>query len=515
MSGSIETQDDATRYPELVFGIIGAIGTDSDKIVGALDHALKQVRYRQITIRLIDGLRQLEKWKGIATEPLDLRYTSHMDAGDEFRELLGREDALALIGAASIAGERAKITKERNKPAARTAYVLRSLKRPEEVSTLKSLYGRNVFTIAAYSPKSKRSERLAIKIAKSKNASRTADIQAIANRLIDRDEAGLQKKFGQNIREAFPISDFFVDADSPKLQQQITRIVELIFGNTFHTPTRDEFGMFHAWADSLRSASLGRQVGAAICTEAGDLLATGCNEVPKAHGGLYWSDDDPDERDHRRGEDSNDVIKNEILTDVLKRMKDGKWLNDEKSGKPVSELLGEALADTSPTSLKKATLMGITEYGRMVHAEMAALMQAARLGIPVQNAVLFCTTFPCHNCTKHIVAAGISRLTFIEPYPKSRAPELHGDSIAVEADADDKNHVSFKSFVGVSPRLYFSLFSVGDLVRKEGSRVKEWRGEDASPRLAETPFAYLPSEAEMLALFDKLLKQTNLSVMES
>jgi len=74
-------------------------------------------------------------------------------------------------------------------------------------------------------------------------------------------------QIGQNIREAFPSSDFFVDADSSKLQQQITRIVELIFGDTFHTPTRDEFGIFHAWADSLRSASLGRQVGAAICTK--------------------------------------------------------------------------------------------------------------------------------------------------------------------------------------------------------------------------------------------------------
>ena len=50
-------------------------------------------------------------------------------------------------------------------------------------------------------------------------------IETIAKELIDRDEAELQEKFGQNIREAFPSSDFFVDADSSKLQQQITRIV--------------------------------------------------------------------------------------------------------------------------------------------------------------------------------------------------------------------------------------------------------------------------------------------------
>jgi cytidine deaminase len=515
MSNSIETQPDAIKCPELVFGIIGAVGTDSDKILDALAYALKQVRYTQINIRLIDGLRQLEKWKNIATEPLDDRYTSHMNAGNEFRKLLGRNDALALIGAANIAAERTKITEKASNPAARTAYVLRSLKRPEEVSTLRAIYGRNFYTLAAYSPKSKRSERLATKIAESRSTGKSIGTVTKANELIDRDEAELQEKFGQNIREAFPSSDFFVDAEGSKLQQQIARIVELIFGNTFHTPTRDEFGMFHAWADSLRSASLGRQVGAAICTNAGELLATGCNEVPKAHGGLYWSDDDPDERDHKRGEDSNDLIKNEMLADILRRMKEGKWLNNQKSRKPVNKLLDEALADTSPMSLRKATLMGITEYGRMVHAEMAALMQAARLGISVQDAVLFCTTFPCHNCTKHIVAAGISRLVFIEPYPKSRAFELHGDSIALEADADDRNHVSFNSFVGVSPQQYFSLFSVGDLARKEGSKVKKWRPEDASPKLTETPFAYLSRESEALGTFDKLLQRSNLNLTES
>jgi cytidine deaminase len=347
MSDAIETQANAIKHPELVFGLIGAVGTDSDKILDALDRALKQVRYKLITIRVIDGLRQLEKWRNIATEPLDARYTSHMNAGNEFRELLDRGDALALIGAASIAKERSKITEATSKPAPRTAYVLRSLKRPEEVSTLRNIYGQNFFILAAYSPKSKRSHRLATNIAESRRTAISLGIETTANELIERDEAEIQNRFGQNIREAFPSSDFFVDADSSKLPQQITRIVELIFGNTFHTPTRDEFGMFHAWADSLRSASLGRQVGAAICTKAGDLLATGCNEVPKAHGGLYWSDDDPDERDHNLGEDSNDVIKNEILADVLCRMKEGRWLNKEKSRKSVNKLLDEALADTS------------------------------------------------------------------------------------------------------------------------------------------------------------------------
>ena len=68
----------------------------------------------------------------------------------------------------------------------------------------------------------------------------------------------------------------------------------------------------------------------------------------------------------------------------------------------------------------------ITEYGRMVHAEMNAIADAARLGRPVAGATLYVTTFPCHNCAKHIIASGIARVVFIEPYAKSRAELLYG-----------------------------------------------------------------------------------------
>jgi deoxycytidylate deaminase len=77
--------------------------------------------------------------------------------------------------------------------------------------------------------------------------------------------------------------------------------------------------------------------------------------------------------------------------------------------------------------------MNVIEFGRAVHAEMAALMDSARRGVPVKNATLYCTTFPCHLCARHIVAAGIRRVVYIEPYPKSLAAQLYPDSIAVES----------------------------------------------------------------------------------
>jgi cytidine deaminase len=98
--------------------------------------------------------------------------------------------------------------------------------------------------------------------------------------------------------------------------------VELLFGCDYHTPTRDEYGMFHAHAAALRSSSLARQVGAAITTEEGDIVAVGTNEVPKAGGGLYWFGDRPDRRDHILGVDPSDELRRELVAapcNVFKR----------------------------------------------------------------------------------------------------------------------------------------------------------------------------------------------------
>ena len=69
--------------------------------------------------------------------------------------------------------------------------------------------------------------------------------------------------------------------------------------------------------------------------------------------------------------------------------------------------------------------MDLIEFSRTVHAEMAAIVDAARRGVSVQDCNLYTTTFPCHECAKHIVAAGIRRVVYIEPYPKSQALSLH------------------------------------------------------------------------------------------
>src|SRR5690554_7068769 len=44
---------------------------------------------------------------------------------------------------------------------------------------------------------------------------------------------------------------------------------------------------------------------------------------------------------------------------------------------------------------------------------LSAISDAARNGLKIKEAVLYCTTFPCHICAKHIIAAGIRRVVYI------------------------------------------------------------------------------------------------------
>lgn len=52
-----------------------------------------------------------------------------------------------------------------------------------------------------------------------------------------------------------------------------------------------------------------------------------------------------------------------------------------------------------------------------VHAEQNAIIQAARLGVNISGATLFCTHQPCVICAKMIINAGISRVVYRHGYP--------------------------------------------------------------------------------------------------
>jgi deoxycytidylate deaminase len=278
--------------------------------------------------------------------------------------------------------------------------------------------------------------------------------------------------------------------------------------------------MFLAAAASARSAQFGRQVGASIVNRDDDLVAVGCNDVPRPGGGLYWFGDKNPEpcRDHERTDpvDSNDEekqgIEQDILSNVQRSVDEALKKASEQIEEAHLEIVRNCLNKVLPrkgTLLKGTRLSDITEFGRAVHAEMDALTTCERTGTSVKGGTLFTTTFPCHTCTRHIIAAGITRVVYIEPYPKSRAVVLHGDAIRLAnagdkfnpaSNDDDEWKVPFVPFVGIGPRRFFDLFSMElssgyVMERKIDGRAIEWdRSDNRGPRIPMIAASYLDRE---------------------
>jgi len=59
-----------------------------------------------------------------------------------------------------------------------------------------------------------------------------------------------------------------------------------------------------------------------------------------------------------------------------------------------------------------------------IHAEQNAILQAARLGLALKGATLYCTHQPCVICSKMIVNAGIKKVWYKNPYPDEFAVRI-------------------------------------------------------------------------------------------
>ena len=200
-----------------------------------------------------------------------------------------------------------------------------------------------------------------------------------------------------------------------------------------------------------------------------------------------------------KGIDPNEQEQREILRDLVERLRIGDFLSEKTKqiGNDAAIVLNWIdRSDGSEGPLANARVMDLTEYGRVVHAEMLAICESARLGRSVKGSVLYCTTFPCHNCTKHILAAGISKVVFLEPYPKSQAKKLHGDEIQIKSEIDRK--VAFMPFLGISPYRYRDLFAKGRRKTSSGQADKWFRGEP-KPMLDVVFPSYPQNEAWALA----------------
>lgn len=385
-------------------------------------------------------------------------------------------------------------------PIPRQAYIIRQIKRPEEVRLLRRVYGRQFILVAAYAPQDLRIRRIADRERRSRGGLISeVDAQNLSNTLVMQDAKETLDPHGQNVGDAFPLGDVFIDATSRHTaEEMIRRFVNALFGSNEVTPTHDEYGMYMAKSASLRSSDLSRQVGSAIFRQSGEVISLGCNEVPRAGGGTYWTGDMLDARDFVAGHDPNEAQKVEILVDLLDRLQKGGHLSEALSQlKDPNEIGKHLLEEGAISSVSQSRVMDLLEFGRIIHSEMSALCDAARKGISVQDAVLYCTTFPCHICTKHIIAAEIKEVVFLEPYPKSYATELHRDAIVVDPN-EKTDKVVFRPFIGVSPYRYRDLFEKGRR-KYSGGLAQKWNLGTRRPMIEVYFPSYFKAEAAIVS----------------
>ena len=152
--------------------------------------------------------------------------------------------------------------------------------------------------------------------------------------------------------------------------------------------------------------------------------------MPKYGGNLY-TENDVDSSDHRcinksGGKCFNDEEKNELTQLIINQLIDKKIIDKGKIDE-ANKVLGDS------------RIRDLIEFSRAVHAEMHAIINATqKSGSEIIGGKLFCTTYPCHNCARHIVASGIKEVYFIEPYKKSLALKLHSDSITERFNTENR-----------------------------------------------------------------------------
>lgn len=494
--------------PELVFGLCSPIGTGNQKIIDLIKVGLLKYKYGCVQFKVTSLMKAVKlKDYELKDSPVEERYDTHIKYANKLREIFEYPSVLSMLCCGALRAYRRKEGGDPDSYMPGKAYIFDQFKRKEEIELLRQVYGRLFIQISIYSDKELRMERLSEKIASDHSISRpTNDHENDARGLIIRDEDEEDVPSGQKLKDTFPLADLFVNIDDVEAAEKVVdRFLQSLFGSNKISPTREEYGMYIAKSAALRSLDLSRQVGAAIFSTRGEVISLGCNEVPKAGGGTYWSGDRPDYRDFVLEKDENERIKHSLLADIVRRLHDRKLIKEGKEVESVVELVIEE-AKKKGSVLRDAQLMDLLEFGRIIHAEMSAISDAARLGLAVGDAVLYCTTFPCHICAKHIVSSGIKKVFFIEPYPKSYAEQLHKDSIVIKAGNYDGHKTQFSPFIGISPFRFRELFERGK--RKDAAGAfSEWMYDKPQPIVRYTVATYLQNEAAMTKIFEMKLTE--------
>lgn len=484
-------------YPfEIIIGIAAPLGTDRKTFLDTLEMKLKERKYVVKKISITEELINFTE-KNTA---ISFKYFVKMEVCNELRKKYSNGFLMGLVIN--------KIRELRNDGEDKVVYIIDQIKNLDEYNILSHVYGLNFLQISLFSNEQSRfnnlrtifkqdsvqnlqnykyvlneikffneeANREILELVKNKNKDITTNFQKyilpdVTHNLIKKDFTEMeseQESNGQQVSKLFHLSHYFFNLDNTQIQinKEIKKFLSLVEGNNKEYPTQDEFGMSLAFQVSVRSNfPNNRHIGAAIISPYGEVISVASIRAP-------CSSSNTTLHDQSQIQDGYKIYKDKIE----------KWKNFLKSEDLTNNLKPEELNTLKDIStFFKESL----DFHPCTHAEIAAIIDAAKLGISVRDASLYTTTFPCHLCAKEIINAGFSKVIYLEAYPKSKNKELYPKLIDFDPTYSS-SLLPFSFYSGVGPKRFMYVYST-----KNKKKVTEY-----PPLLAYERSAYYNQKEE-------------------
>ncbi|RTY67130.1 hypothetical protein [Flavobacterium sp. LB2P53] len=245
-----------------------------------------------------------------------------------------------------------------------------------------------------------------------------------------------EKDHGATTIEKEKISNTFLTRE-----EQLMKLVSLIYQPGLITPSASERNMQIAYTAKLNSGCISRQVGAVITDKNFIAKSIGWNDVAKGHTPCNLRNVE----DYFNGDIVNSVHYSEFEKGNITSTSDYKYKDTSVSN------FKDAIVDyfEEDYKLKKDELNGKNcsfcfksihnhyegesnqVHTRSLHAEENAMLQLTKSGgLGVENGILFTTASPCELCSKKAYQLGIRIIFYIDPYPGIAVDQiLHGGRI--------------------------------------------------------------------------------------
>lgn len=248
--------------------------------------------------------------------------------------------------------------------------IIDGIRNPYEVEELRKL--KNFFLISVDAPKQVRFERMVVRNRESDPLTYEGFLK-----IDSKDKGEGEESFGQGVEKCMSVSDYQIN-NSGTLEEVSEKLEEIYdsIERKIPRPTWDEYFMEICRAVAKRATCNRGRSGCVIAKDK-QILVTGYVGSPK---GLPHCDE------------VGHLFQEVVHTDGTKRM----------------------------------------HCIRTTHAEQNAICQAAKLGIAINGATLYCKMTPCSVCAKMIINAGIKRVVCEKKYHAGKESEEMFKTAGVE-----------------------------------------------------------------------------------